>query len=115
MVDDDAAVRGVTSAMLERLAYEGVAVESGTAALAACSSTRFDAVMLDLAMPEMSGTQVHERLREHHPALPILIVSGFAGPAADQHILSDPHTTLLAKPFSITELDAALTAVRKFA
>lgn len=128
IVDDDAAVRLVTAAMLERLNYTAVAVDSGAAALEVCAQERdaqerdaqerdaqgsFDVVLLDLAMPDMSGVELLAELRVKYPRLAVVVMTGYADIGSALQIKTDIETRLLAKPFTVAELQAALTTTRK--
>lgn len=130
IVDDDASVRLVTAAMLERLNYTAVAVDSGAAALEMCARERsaqkggaqegqgqggFDLVLLDLAMPDMSGVELLAVLRVKYPRLAIVVMTGYADIGSALQIKTDTETRLLAKPFTVAELQAALTTTRKIA
>ena len=115
IVDDDASVRLVTAAMLERLNYSAVAVDSGAAALAMCSQECFDVMLLDLAMPDLSGADLLEMIRVKYPRLAVVVMTGYAAVESALRIRSDTETRLLTKPFTVAELRAALTTSRKTA
>lgn len=115
IVDDDAAVRLVTTAMLERLNYTAVAVDSGVAALEVCARESFDTVLLDLAMPDMSGAELFALLRTKYPRLAVVVMTGYADIESALQIKTDTETHLLAKPFTVAELQNALATSRKTA
>lgn len=106
IVDDDPINRAVLDSQLRGAGYEVVDEASGPAALSRLTHERFDAVVLDVMMPKMSGYEVLRRLRPQHQAseLPVLlltartqeqdIVEGFRAGSND----------FLTKPFSRTEL-----------
>jgi CheY-like chemotaxis protein len=74
VVDDDHAVRGALAETL-REEYEPVEAASGPAALEQFEDRRFDAVMLDIRMPEMSGIEVLRRMKAIEPRVEIILVS----------------------------------------
>ena len=83
LVDDDAAVRQVTADMLRELGYEIVEAGSGGAALEALATRDgVDLLLIDFAMPGMSGADVTRRVSERYPTLPVLFVTGYADRAA---------------------------------
>jgi CheY-like chemotaxis protein len=107
LVDDEELVRASTAGMLADLGYRVIEAENGEAAMAlAAGGLRPDLLVTDQLMPGLSGTDLALRLRERLPALPVLIVSGYA----DLESLSPafPH---LSKPFRQAELAAALEKV----
>ncbi len=77
VIDDDEAVLAATQIMLEGRGFEVVAVGGGKAGLAAAAISPFDAVIVDLFMPDMDGLETTRALHGLNPALPIIAVSGF--------------------------------------
>ncbi len=112
IVDDEPMIARVTTRLLE---LRGIAVDtadSGFAALErlATESERFDAVLLDLSMPGMSGTEVLRRLRSDFPELPVIVSSGFGRDAIEGGLRRD-REAFLPKPYTGDELDRALSIV----
>lgn len=77
VIDDDPAVCKATTIMLEARGFEVVAVASGRAGLDAVKAGAFDAVIVDLFMPDMDGLETTRALHQYNAALPIIAVSGF--------------------------------------
>ncbi|MFK3821027.1 PAS domain S-box protein [Pseudomonas yamanorum] len=101
LVDDDPLVLISTGAMLEDLGHHVVAAADGHAALAfLAQGTRFDLVITDMAMPDMTGIELAGNIEALYPKLPIILSSGFA------EISLDLKTTLtrLPKPFDQSAL-----------
>jgi len=105
VVDDEAMVREMTARMLEDAGYEVVSAASGQEALRAMGDGRFDLLVTDLTMPEMSGRDLALRARSHRPDLPILFITGHH--AADLEGLTSSRATVLHKPYSPDVLVAA--------
>jgi PAS domain S-box-containing protein len=108
-VDDDALVLTNTVAMLEDLGHTAIAAGSGEEALRVLhQQDKVDLVITDQAMPDMTGVELAEIIRDERPGLPVIIATGFAeiepGFAAD--------LPRLAKPFS--EFDLAKEIARTF-
>ena len=78
LVDDDTGVRAVTAEALRELGYEVLESGSGAAALDILDRTAVDLMIVDLAMPGMSGAELASRVRAKWPAMPVLFVTGFA-------------------------------------
>src|SRR5205823_4916132 len=78
IVDDHASLRGMLTLILSQgKTYEVVGqADSGLSAMRVCRSLRPDLVILDLMLPELSGTEVLRRLRISMPATRILVYSG---------------------------------------
>jgi CheY-like chemotaxis protein len=79
VVDDDPGVRRVASRLLESFGLTVREVDSGAAALnvLAAEPGVFDAVLLDLTMPEMDGPEAFERIQALRPGLPVVMMSGY--------------------------------------
>jgi CheY-like chemotaxis protein len=77
LIDDDEAVRRATSIMLEARGFTVVAVEGGQQGVEAIKAGRFDAVIVDLFMPDMDGLATTKAIRALSPATPIIAISGF--------------------------------------
>lgn len=106
IVDDETPVRQVLSLSLEHLGYEVELASSGLEALERFEGKgeRFDLVILDMLMPNLSGEEVFFRLREIDPTLQVLIISGYSSEEAVQHILDQGGKGFIQKPFTIGEL-----------
>jgi signal transduction histidine kinase/CheY-like chemotaxis protein len=103
-VDDDDLVRTTTVDMLEALGYQVIPARSGYEALQVLEATCVDLVITDHAMPQMTGTQLAERIRARWPDLPMIMATGYADlPAGPQ--LDIPR---LAKPYSQSTLAEAV-------
>jgi CheY-like chemotaxis protein len=79
VVDDNSAVRSITAAMLRTFGHEAVEAASGQDALALLEGDRrFDLMIIDLAMPNMSGDEFATNAAEFIPGIPRLFVTGYA-------------------------------------
>jgi CheY-like chemotaxis protein len=100
VVDDDKDVRQLAVSCLESLGYQVLAADCGPAAIEiAASKARIDMVLIDIAMPEVSGTQAMEAILKNRPAVPFLYMTGYAGTKLDPN-----ERRILKKPFTIAEL-----------
>jgi CheY-like chemotaxis protein len=107
LVDDDSAVRQVTASMLEEIGYVMLTMGSGGVALDALDHTKVDLVLLDFAMPGMSGVELARQIRQKFPALPILFVTGYADKAAFADVSEE---RIIKKPFIGNELTTKVNA-----
>jgi CheY-like chemotaxis protein len=102
LVDDDSAVREITAAMLHDLGFHVLEAGSGGAALDVLArEPKIDLLLLDYAMPGMTGAEVAEEVRPHRPDLPILFITGYADLAALKEVGEDH---VVQKPFREAEL-----------
>jgi two-component system, NarL family, invasion response regulator UvrY len=77
LVDDHAIVRqGVRQLLLDRgVAREVVEAESGAQALTSIDKTLFDAILLDISLPDMNGVEVLKRMKRKAPRVPVMMFS----------------------------------------
>jgi len=78
-VDDDDDVLAAMKINLHRRGYDVTSVDSGEAALDKLKGRNFDAVLLDIFMPGLSGIELLRRLRRMEPRLPIIMLTGAKG------------------------------------
>ena len=79
-------------------------------ALAIVPTYRPDVVLLDLAMPELPGDVVLERLKAADPGLPVIIVTGETDSERAQATLAGGAFDYVAKPFDLERLAQVLAA-----
>ena len=108
LVDDDSAVRDVTASILEDLGYVVLKLGSGGAALDLLDrQSNVDLILLDFAMPGMSGMEVARQVQSKYPAIPILFVTGYADKNAFRDVGED---RIVKKPFVGDELAEKVNA-----
>ncbi len=110
VVDDEEAVRDVEVAILEGLGYTVIPAADGREALAAFRSgaRAIDAALVDMNMPGMSGAEVVAALRRDHPAVKLLLVSGFGEAEVRVHFSEGALDGFIRKPFRRADLVVAL-------
>jgi len=111
LAEDEELVRNVVVAMLERGGYRVITAEDGAQAveLFRKHSKEVDLVMLDVVMPNLSGPDAYDQMREVNADLPALFTSGYADAGRARN--SMPETSVvLQKPYQVGEL---LRRVRK--
>jgi signal transduction histidine kinase len=101
--EDDAAVRGATVRVLESAGYSVVAVENGAEACQAAGRARFDLVLLDVIMPEMSCRDALKGLRAELPEARYILSSGYTADLNVDELLKGG-TVLLEKPYDPGQL-----------
>jgi len=68
------------------------------------SGKAVDLVILDVMMPREDTTQTFQRIRQRCPGVPVLLCTGLHEGNPATHLLRQPATTLLRKPFRMNEL-----------
>ena len=101
-MEDDAAVREIARALLERSGYHVLALQSGAEALALTPAELggMSLLVTDVLMPEMNGKALADELLRRRPGLRVLFVSGHAEGVFSRPGISADELLLLGKPFS---------------
>lgn len=109
LVDDDQPYREMLFQHLTCAGYVVSTAVSGRDALAQSEATKepFDAVVLDVIMPDMDGIETLRFIRRRTPALPVIVISGGGNLGADCYLSVAKQlgaAATLAKPFHPREL-----------
>jgi two-component system cell cycle sensor histidine kinase/response regulator CckA len=115
LIDDEPAVRLVTSRMLSELGHRVVTAESGRRGLELLEQQpdAIDLVVLDLTMPEQSGEQILDQLRAVRRSIPVVITSGFHAEDASTLLQMPNVVGFLDKPHTMTNLEMLLASVAR--
>lgn len=108
IVDDEVHVAKVLADSVRLQGHEALVAVSGEEGLALLAQRPPDAVFLDLVMPGMSGIEVLRRIREAHPALPVIVITGHATTAEIEEAKRLGVTDCVQKPFVLNQLGQAL-------
>jgi CheY-like chemotaxis protein len=112
VVEDDEAVRTSTCEVLRRGGFRTAEAATGGEALDAMSATAFDAVVLDVGLPDMNGYVVSDRIAATPEAAPVVYLSGSAVAPEDRARGFDAGADCyLVKPVTSRELVSAVRAV----
>jgi signal transduction histidine kinase/ActR/RegA family two-component response regulator len=112
LVEDDDEVAALVAEMLSQLGYDVTRAASAAAALGALADGRsVDVVFSDIMMPGgMNGVELALEIKRRRSDIPVLLTSGYAEAAAHEAEAAD--IQILAKPYHIDELAAALNAAK---
>ena len=109
IVDDENAVRSIAVTMLTHLGYTVSQAADGEEALrkVAGASRPFDAILLDIYMPKLSGRDTFRLLREQGCTSPVVVCSGFVVDPDEFHALTESGpgpADIIQKPYSMESL-----------
>ena len=110
VVDDDPLARSAEVALLVHLGCEVEACVDGRAALERLAGDLPDLLVLDVDMPGVDGFEVLAWLRQRHPDLPVLLVTGLGGAEVAERALGLGAKRVLCKPLGLAELRRAVQA-----
>jgi CheY-like chemotaxis protein len=113
IVDDERPLVALAEEIIAQTGYEPIGFASSTAALAAfrADPERFDAVLTDEVMPDMTGTELAHSVRELQPAIPILLMTGYSGGKLVGQAAESGVSQVLRKPLRRRELAESLARV----
>jgi PAS domain S-box-containing protein len=113
IVDDERPLVALAEEIIAQTGYEPVGFGSSTAALAAfrANPDRFDALLTDEVMPDLTGTELAQAVRKLQPAIPILLMTGYSGGKLISHAAKSGVNQVLRKPLRRRDLAESLARV----
>jgi PAS domain S-box-containing protein len=113
IVDDERALVDLAEEIVARLGYEPVGFESSCAALRAFQATphRFDVVLTDESMPDLTGSELAREIRRIRSTVPIIVMSGYGGSQLANRAAEIGVNAVLRKPLHGRDLAESLARV----
>ncbi len=104
VVDDELLIRDLLYDFFSGQGWNISVAENGEKALDIINSNKIDLVLSDIRMPEMDGLTLTSRVKESHPEIPIVLMTGF--PSVDTAVtaLRSKVEDYVIKPFNINQL-----------
>lgn len=112
-IEDDLSTADATKLALSLDGITAIQAELGEDGIAAAKQERFDAILLDLNLPDMSGADVVRALRADGVGTPVIVLSGDPSPDSRVHLLKIGADDFLPKPYATQELVARIKAVTR--
>jgi len=110
VVEDEPALREILSDMLERFDYDVRLAGTAADAYAIAASERPNAILLDINLPDATGTQTLDELRVLRPDVPIIIVTANADEGLARETLTRGAFDYVFKPFDMDRIGQVLEA-----
>jgi two-component system cell cycle sensor histidine kinase/response regulator CckA len=106
LVEDEAPVRIFGARALRNKGYTVLEATSGEAALELLAQTSepIDLLITDVVMPKMDGPGLVREVRETHPEMKVIFISGYTEDSFREHLGADSNIHFLPKPFSLKQL-----------
>ena len=111
VVDDDESMRESLPDLIKEFGFAARAFSSAEEFLSSDSVDQTSCLILDVAMPGMSGPDLHQELKRRRKQIPVIFITGQRDEAIRARVLQQGAAGFLLKPFS----DAALLAAIKTA
>lgn len=110
VIDDDESVRESVPDLLREFGFSAEAFSSAEAFLASDRVGQTGCLLLDIAMPGMTGPELQQELRRREQEIPIVFITGRADESIRSRMLEQGAVECLFKPFTETALLTALHA-----
>ena len=113
VVDDEALVLDMETAMLQRIGFNTLTASNSAEACQVFNDKKdhIDLVVLDVIMPDENGTTTYKRLKRINPEIRVLISTGFGRDRNIEEILTDSHNGFIQKPFKFKEFIKKIDAI----
>lgn len=113
LVEDEASVLSLAAALMGSLGYRVVTASSPSEAIHTFDADPqgIDLLVTDVIMPEMSGRELADVLKESRPDLPVLYVSGHASGVISSQGIGVENMAWLQKPYAVAELAASVRSL----
>jgi PAS domain S-box-containing protein len=109
VVEDDPSVRVLVLEVLNELGYAAIEADTAQRALDLLQTTdMLDLMITDVGLPGTNGRQLAEMVRQSHPDLPVLFMTGYAPGAAVRANFLAPGMQMIEKPFTVDTLAAKI-------
>ncbi|MFW2367198.1 MAG: response regulator [Desulforhopalus sp.] len=104
IIDDEIEFASTLSQRLRLRGLDATDVHSGTEGLARLAEIAPDIVILDLKMPDMNGLDVLVNIKEHDPAIEVIMLTGHGSGAAGIQAMEKGAFNYIMKPVDLNEL-----------
>ena len=108
VVDDKEAMRDSVGGTLQRAGFQVVSASNGSAALKMLARHRPSAVITDMKMPEMTGLQLLERIKDADSTLPVVVMTAFGTIDVAVNAMKDGAFDFVQKPFEADQLEVTM-------
>ena len=112
-VDDEDMIIEIAEELFERLGYKVLTARSGKEAIGIYEENkeRIDIVLLDMIMPDMSGSDTYDRMKDIDPKVKVLLSSGYSINGQATEIMDRGCDGFIQKPFKTEELSQKLREI----
>lgn len=109
IAEDDLMNQMLMGKYMRTLGWEHTIVANGLLAVEACSSTGFDAILMDIEMPVLDGIQATKNIRSFNQGIPIIAVTAYATEKNKTECTRAGMNAFIAKPVSQDVLRDTIT------
>lgn len=104
LVDDDPSLRDAVADCLRRDGHTVETAEDGVHGLEVFCAGTWEMVLVDRAMPRMSGFELAFAIKQRNPHMPVVLISGFLGACGEDGDIESAVDIIVPKPFGVEHL-----------
>ncbi len=109
IVDDNPNMSNLLSEMLEVFDYESKTAPDGVQALEELQADKYAMVITDMRMPKMSGLELLQKVKEQHPKIKVVIISGYSSGEVENQALDLKADGFIGKPLMMADIEKVLS------
>jgi diguanylate cyclase (GGDEF)-like protein len=111
LVDDDPLLLRLLETSVGSFGFDYDSAEDGIAAVELLEKGGFNIVITDMTMPRMDGMQLLKHIKENHPQVEVIVVTGFTETFTYTDVIKAGASDFISKPFNVDELEAKINRV----
>lgn len=113
VVDDERIVGDTLQKIIEKFGYACKTANSGLDAAKKIDQERFDVIITDIVMPKMGGMELLRKIKEDHPDIDVLMMTGYGTEYTFTEVIKEGATDFISKPFHNDEIEAKLHRIMR--
>lgn len=113
IIDDEEGMCWALEKAMQEEGHQVLTATSGLEGLAIFAAQEFDLILLDIRMPDISGLEVLEQIRQRDKKIPVLIMTGYSSLPTALEAMKNGATGYLTKPFNISTLKEVVQKTMK--
>ncbi len=113
VADDELSMRQMLEFMLEKEGYKVTCAANGREAIECVQKARFDLLLCDIRLGDISGLEVLRAAKESHAGTVVIMISAYASTETAVEAMNDGAYDYLPKPFDINELKGTIANALK--
>ena len=110
VADDDSSMREALGMSIGRMGYAVDLAQDGRRAFDMLGKKDYRLLVTDVKMPQMDGMDLLKKTRELHPAMPVLVITGYGTIGGAVEAMKNGASDYVVKPFSVEVLEKAIKA-----
>ncbi len=113
VVDDEKIVVNNLKKIIESFGYACKKANSGLDASKKIDKEPFDVIIADIVMPNMGGMELLHKIKEDHPDIDVLMMTGYGNEYTFTEVIKEGATDFISKPFQNDEIEAKLHRIMR--